>query len=132
MIRAALESTAIRLAMTHADDELVSSLKLLLRQMDAAVSDPRRDFPSANRAFHTMAISACPFPRLTQMAEAMMERTIRYQTVRRVPAYLEASQSEHHAIWNAIATGDGDQAATLTHSHILTGAEALRRQIAGG
>lgn len=130
VIRAALESTAIRYAVRCRSESYLSALEAMLSDMDAATGDLPEDFAILNRAYHRLAISTCPIGRLRGMAEEMMERTIRYRTAWRVPYYSSAAQREHHAIHEAIIDGDEDQAATLTYAHILTAAEALRRRLA--
>lgn len=129
VIRAALESTAIRYAVRCRTDSYIAALDAMMSDMDEATGDLPEDFAILNRAYHKLAISTCPIVRLRGMAEEMMERTIRYRTAWRVPYYSAVAQREHHAIHQAIADGNQEEAATLTYSHILTGAEALRRRL---
>jgi DNA-binding GntR family transcriptional regulator len=129
VIRASLEATAIALATSEMSADVLTYMRRLLRQMDHAVQHPSDDYAAFNRQFHSLAISTCPVQRLTRMVSAQIEQTARYQTVRRVPAYLEESQSEHRAILRALAGRDGDLAAKLTSEHILTAAYKLRERV---
>ncbi|MHB8395234.1 MAG: GntR family transcriptional regulator [Candidatus Dormibacteria bacterium] len=129
VIRAALESTAIRYAVEHRTSEYLAALEALVGTMDGATRDLSQEYALLNREYHVLAISTCPIARLRAMCEEMMERTIRYRTAWRVPSYSKAARHEHRQILHAIADGDGATASSLTYSHILTAAEALQCRI---
>lgn len=121
LIRGALESTAVRAAAAHHDEASLRALVDLLDRMDDAVED----FPRLNLDLHAAVIAPAPHPRMKSMTVSLMERALHYQTVHRVPGYLNQAQAEHRQIVEALAAGDTDRAADITEEHILTAAERL-------
>lgn len=129
VIRAAVEAAAVTSAVPDLSSDLGKSIQTLLRRMDQALSDPRADFPAMNRRFHSMMVASCRFAHLREMAETLMGQTVRYQTVRRVPDYLEFSQMEHWEMFAAASSGKAELAGELAKAHILTAGYRLGDQL---
>lgn len=132
VLRAVLESEAVARAAPHVGRAELVVLQGVLDDMDAAVSDTSRDFPALNKTFHTLTIGACPIRLLSRTAGEMMERTMRYHTVYRVPEYLKGVQVEHRRILEALAAHDSELSATLARDHILSAARALAARLSEG
>lgn len=129
VMRAALEGAAVGFAVREMQLELLQSIKAVVSRMDRALGDGRIDFPALNRQFHSMMIAACGFPHLIELSSTLMGKTVRYQTVRRVPEYLVQSQAEHWEILGAATKRDTALAGDLTRRHILTAGYRLRDEI---
>lgn len=121
LIRSALESSAVRAAVPRHDDTSLTALADLVNRMDDAVED----FPRRNLELHTAVIAPAPHPRLKSMTVSLMERALHYQTVHRLPGYLDQAQTEHREIVEALTERDTEQASNLIKGHILTAAERL-------
>lgn len=121
LIRSALESSAVRAAVPRHDDTSLTALADLVNRMDDAVED----FPRRNLELHTAVIAPAPYPRLKNMTVALMERALHYQTVHRLPGYLDQAQAEHRAIVEALVARETEHASDLIQRHICTAAERL-------
>jgi len=125
IIRASLERTAVMHATPRHSPVSFSHLAELLEAMDRSLEGATADFPVLNREFHAAVIAPCPYTQLTDLTSSLMEKTMRYQTVRRVPDYQRKTQAEHHAIFRALLSGDAEGTAALVEQHILSASVAL-------
>lgn len=129
VIRAALEYSAVREAVPLHNEQSLAELRELHADMGNALTTASHRFPSLNVDFHSAVIAPCPLTELRQLTVSMMERTLRYQTVHRVPTYPEQAHAEHEEILTAVATGDAERAASLTREHIRSAAQELQEQL---
>jgi len=129
IIRGSLERTAVFHAVSHHDPQSYAELAALLDAMDRSLERSDLDFPDLNRQFHAAIIAPCPYSQLTALTASMMEKTLRYQTVRRVPEYQLKTQQEHHAIFRAVLARDAKLASELVEQHILSASEALHEAL---
>jgi DNA-binding GntR family transcriptional regulator len=121
LIRSALESSAVRAAAPRHDETSLAALADLVHRMDDAVED----FPRRNLELHTAVIAPAPYPRLKNMTVSLMERALHYQTVHRLPGYLDQAQAEHREIVEALVAHDTERAGDVISRHIRTAAERL-------
>lgn len=118
VIRAALEGAAVRTAVSHVTDEMLTELRQLHASMDAAAAANDPEYPQMNRLFHGQLYQACPYPQLRSMVTSLLERGRRWRIVRFLPTYLPQSQSEHLAVLQALDRRDGDAAERLVRQHV--------------
>jgi DNA-binding GntR family transcriptional regulator len=118
LIRAALESSAIRLATPHLNESHFRELKKYLSAMDRAAKASSPQYPRLNLEFHLLIVSACPYPRMRDLIQHVAEKTMRLRTVMFVPHYIGASQAEHREIVDALSARDADRAEALVRRHI--------------
>lgn len=118
IIRAALESVAVRLATDRLTEATLERMRALVEAMDTAIANKSPDYPDLNVQFHTAAFEGCPYPTLQQMAESVLERSYRHRTVRFVPGYLPESQIEHRRLLAALEARDAEAAEAITRQHI--------------
>lgn len=134
----------LQLATSHVEHSHVYEVRLLLETWAAKNSDPRRgDWDSAERLlklmddpgtpvadflhldaeFHVTVSRAAGNPLISTLMEAL-RTSIADHTLTRAQALpdWEATaarlRSEHHAIFDALRSGDRDEAAELVHQHI--------------
>lgn len=118
IIRAALESVAVRLSIDHLTQAIIEKLRLLASRMEAAIEAGSADYPDLNVEFHSTAFEACPYPNLRAMAASVLEKSRRLRTVRFLPEYLPESQREHWRLLEALEQRDASAAEKLTRQHI--------------
>lgn len=121
-MRLLLEAQAMQqLDLPIAEQEL-AAIAAAQAEHDAAVAaaDPRRIF-HANHAFHARIFALTPNPFLVQSIEYFARRThaIRFGTLLSREHQMQA-QREHHAIIEALVSGDRARLLRLSHDHILT------------
>jgi DNA-binding GntR family transcriptional regulator len=132
LVRGVLEAEAAVQALRCIDSDLLSALEEAYKAMDAAVSGSDQDlgaFPELNREFHGLVISACPVLLLSAMAGQLMDRSLRYRTVFRLPGYLVLTQAEHRGILEALRSGNEASTRHLVHDHITQAGETLGRTL---
>lgn len=118
LIRAALESSATRLATPHLTTEHFRELKKRLTAMDRAASAGSPEYPRLNFEFHLLIVAACPYVRMRDLIRHVAEKTMRLRTVTFVPHYIGASQAEHKEIVEALEVRDAEGAERLVRRHI--------------
>ncbi len=118
IVRAALESRAVRLATERLTARDLSRLRALLVRMDAAATRASGRYPDLNFQFHSAIFLRCPYPLLRQLTASMAERSLKLRTVRFLPAYLPETQREHWALFRALERRDADAAERITRDHI--------------
>jgi DNA-binding GntR family transcriptional regulator len=118
IVRATLESRAVRFAADRLTARDLSHLRALLVRMDAAVSGAADDYPELNFQFHSAVFLRCPYPLLRELTTSMAERSLKLRTVRFLPAYLPDTQREHWELLGALERHDADAAERITRDHI--------------
>jgi DNA-binding GntR family transcriptional regulator len=118
-IRYLLEPLAARLAATHASPEAVATIQRLAEESAAAASDI--EWLDSNRRLHLEIIASAGAPllagilgNLRQISSIYLATAVRSKGVAR-----EKSKSEHLALADAIAAGDGDEAERIMRSHLF-------------
>jgi DNA-binding GntR family transcriptional regulator len=120
--RAAVEAELARSAAQHATPEQARALQALARtaKPDAATSEIDA-FIAGDRAFHRLLAELAGNPVLSEFAQKLHERSIRYwylhfwQTID-----VRATSRQHGAIADAIARRDGETAAEALREHIVS------------
>lgn len=132
VVRGVLEAEAAARALIEIDGEVLSALEEVLGAMDVAIVDQRKDvasFPELNREFHALVISACPVKLLSSMAGQLMDRSLRYRTVFRLPGYLASVQAEHREILGALRAGNEEETRHLVQDHVTRAGVTLARTL---
>jgi DNA-binding FadR family transcriptional regulator len=118
-LRCQLEGAMASRAATRLDDEHRKSLTGLLAQIDTATDDPDR-YLDLDVAFHDVIMSASASP----LSRAIIA-TLNSQAFGSGPyigkpttADRKKSNTEHHAIFKALTTGDGGTASRAMSEHI--------------
>lgn len=125
VIRAALESAAIRHAVPHHDQRSLAKVDSILLRMKGTPAD----YPELNVRLHAALSAPCPYRQLRSMAADQLERTSRYRTVLRLGDFVNETHAEHERIVAAVKAGDAELAASLTEAHILHAAEKLEEHL---
>ncbi|MHB8730665.1 MAG: GntR family transcriptional regulator [bacterium] len=127
IVRAALESRAVRFATDQLTQDDLASLRALLLRMDGAVARKSADYPKLNFQFHSAIFSRCPYPLLRRLTTSMAERSLKLRTVRFLPAYLPETQREHWTLLDALERRDDDAAERITRDHVERAGRLLWR-----
>jgi DNA-binding GntR family transcriptional regulator len=118
-IRIALEGLATEIACPNLDEEELSELEAIVKQMGQAKA--LEDSKWLNKQFHTIIYEAASQPRLLEMITPLREASVAYQNrwVQdfQVP-YREEAQQEHEAIVAALRARDARKAADLLRAHL--------------
>lgn len=119
-VREALETLAIRLAVSRIEAAEVDRLRELHEEMvDQAKCCDIKGFFDANAAFHQQIVDASGNQKLREHYRLLMAQMGRYlaRSLARRGA-IDSSPPEHAAIIDAIEAGDTDEAARLLGNHI--------------
>ncbi len=122
VIRAALETAAIRHAVPLHDAETLAAVEAIMEKMESGGDE---DYAALNVRLHAALIEPCPYKQLSTMACAQLEKASRYHTVLRLGDYVNKTQAEHQAIVDAVRAGNAELAGHLTEIHILGAAGKL-------
>lgn len=125
LIRAAMESVAVRLSTERLTRKALKQIRILVEQMDDAAATDDPEYPRLNFEFHTSAFQACPYPSLRAMATSQTEKTFRLRTVHFLPEYLPESQAEHHDLLEALERRDSKAAEQIDRDHIERAGQLL-------
>ena len=115
MIRAALESLGVRLAARQVSDAEIAELRALNAVM-ADMAEGHPGYAAANRAFHFKVYELARSPILLSLMRLLWQSILLGPMTAR--AHRE-SWLQHERLVDALAAGDGDQAAAIMHEHIL-------------
>lgn len=129
-VREVLDGLAARLlAVRGVPEETSEELELLLREMDEAADpfDPSRWF-SAHMSFHVLIAESCGNGRLRQQLDVIRMTSFSLHTYlgelppteQRLVEVLATAGKQHHAIVDAIRSGNGDLAEMAACQHIRT------------
>ncbi len=131
-VRAALEAAIARLAAKRAKPEQVSSLRALVKRMQAAarLRDPDAYFP-LNLEFHdTLAQAAGNAALLANYRRVIRELNLyRRATLARTVENIPIATRDHEAIVNAVAKGDERLAERLLYDHVISSRDRLNRAL---
>jgi DNA-binding GntR family transcriptional regulator len=119
-VREALETLAIRLAVSRLDEPDRARLRELHQEMvEHAERGEVNAFFDANAAFHGLFVTASGNQKLQEMYRLLMDQMGRYLAHSlALRGSLEKSIAEHSAILEAVEAGDADQATLLLADHI--------------
>jgi DNA-binding GntR family transcriptional regulator len=126
VIRAALETVAIRHAVPLHDERSLAQVEVIMEKM--ASGD--EDYAGLNVQLHAALIEPCPYKQLSAMACGQLEKASRFHTVLRLGDYVNKTQAEHQAIVDAARAGNVELAGHLTEIHILGAAGKLEEHLA--
>lgn len=123
-IRAALETTALRVALPQLQAEDLQKAETLLAATDQATDVGR--WSELNWEFHATLYAPAHRPRLMTMLKAIhvnMDRYVRLQMSKM--HYLERSQKEHYQLLAACRQQDTASAIALLEAHIIEAGQQL-------
>lgn len=127
--RVMLERNSATLAAGHVDTATLASIQAPLAAMDVA-DLAREPFNDADTDFH-VAIAEASRNRLVADMTVAIRASLRGPILRAMREVADWTslrgtlQQQHHAIYEAIAAGDGERAADLTERHIRAAFDAL-------
>ncbi|WP_244815742.1 GntR family transcriptional regulator [Caballeronia sp. Lep1P3] len=128
-IRASLESLAIGIAIEHHTDETLAQSQRLLQAAEKE-PDPAL-YVMRNEAFHMSLYAPANRPRLMELIGQMHRRGERYLRLKLgLPIHKDASDAEHHAIFDALVARDIEAAQTLVARHLLATGDLIHRFLA--
>jgi DNA-binding GntR family transcriptional regulator len=119
-VREALETLAIRLAVSRLEESDLARLRGLHQEMvEHAKRGEVHAFFDANAAFHGVFVNASGNQKLQEVYRLLMDQMGRYLAHSlALRGSLEKSISEHSAILEAVEAGDADRATRLLADHI--------------
>jgi len=119
LIRRALEAEAVHAIVARRTPELIEALERnLSAQSKAAKTGDRETFHAYDLEFHDMLFAAMRFEKIRAVIEQARANLDRARRLILDPRRLSLTQTEHTAIAEAIAAGDGDRAASAMRAHI--------------
>ncbi|AWB90353.1 GntR family transcriptional regulator [Salinibacterium hongtaonis] len=118
-IRLLLEPLAAKLAATHATPDDTAAITALAQETVDAESET--EWLDSNRRFHMAVIEGAHAPLLTGILSNLRQISSIYlaAAVRSSTSVREKSKREHLALAEAIAMGDGDEAARIIEGHLF-------------
>lgn len=122
-IRAALEGMLVKIAVDSVGLVDIARMEALLRVMDGmdGESDDMRVWASYNRDFHFTLYNVALRPHFIKLVDEYYRQTTRYIILYvALTATLEASNAQHHLIFDAVRDRDGDRARQVTERHIIS------------
>lgn len=119
LMRRLLETEAIGRAMDNIDEDFISRLEGLIREMDQlSEEDDLLGFTEANREFHLALFERAGLPRLFRMIEVLWQTSDAYRSVFfNDPASRHRAQQEHRKIVEACETKDGEALVAAMDEH---------------
>ena len=121
LLRVAVETVALRLAVPLHDQETLRRAEALLDQM----SSEDEAFPELNVRFHASLVATAPYPYMRNIIDTLLLRAQRFSTVNRVPGYRHEAQREHRQLLQAVAAKDVPTVVRLNEEHVCGAAEQL-------
>jgi DNA-binding GntR family transcriptional regulator len=118
-LRRALEGEAVAHHAQHRSQELLSALRLNMRQQKAAIAaDDRARFHRLDLELHDMFVSVIGYPRVRAVAEGARLSLDRARRLLITPRRIALTFREHAAIVAAIAAGDALAARKAMSAHL--------------
>ena len=121
VVRELLEVHAVRrVAQTHKTHDFDRVRAILSEQAEAAANRDIPEFVRLDREFHMSIISMAgnePLVRITDQVHLQLQQA-RSRIAGNRKGSLEASLSQHRAVFEAIQRGDADGAEEATHAHV--------------
>lgn len=131
-IRAALEGFAARELATHPRADVISELKSILVQEQAAQAVSGNAYAiEMDMKFHRTIASSATLPKLLELVEvglATMRRTS--FVIVQEPQMAEKRLEHHQTLVAAIEAGDADKASAIVHEHVATFLKIVETQAA--
>lgn len=128
LMRRLLENEATTRAIDNLDDDFVSHLERLIREMDQlSEEDDLLGFTEANREFHLALFERAKLPRLFHMIEVLWQTSDSYRSVFfNDPASRLRAQQEHHQIVAACKARDAESLISAMEEHRSNAISDLR------
>jgi len=118
-LRRALEGEAVAHHAQHRSKELLSALRLNMRQQKAAIAgDDRARFHQLDLELHDLFVSVVGYPRVRAMVEGARLSLDRARRLLITPRRIALTFREHAAIVAAIAAGDSLAARNAMSAHL--------------
>jgi DNA-binding GntR family transcriptional regulator len=123
--RTALETEAIRLSITHGNDdweaEIVASLHRLMRFLERSPGDARAvvsEFDDLHKAFHTSLIAACQSSRMLELHSVLHDQGYRYRHLM-MASFDPARVAEvHQHLAGIVLARDTEAAVSVYRDHL--------------
>jgi DNA-binding GntR family transcriptional regulator len=133
-IRSELEALALVTAARQITADELAELRRIVDEMAVAEREGRaEDYGKLNREFHMCAYSAQPYERLRTMIESLWDSSDWCRRIFTAEAEsVRTSLTEHEAIYDALARGDGQAAAVFLRAQKHRAATWLLNQIDAG
>jgi len=128
-IRESIEGLAARLAAEEvakkgARDSFIEGYEAINVQCDDP--DPAEIFREENRAFHDLILRFADNAQLTLLMKQLQLAVIRFQVRAMLDeAYRQQSRVEHHAVFEAVVSGDPDAAEAAMRTHLRNAAHRI-------
>jgi DNA-binding GntR family transcriptional regulator len=131
LMRMALEGLAVQSATARSSSADLDALDSLQERLDRATTQGRlKSVRDRNYDFHMMIYGLARYERLLQFIQSLWG-LFPWETVQVIPGRAETSMKEHHAILDAIRSGNGPKAAATMQFHISQSFSALRQFLHG-
>ena len=118
-LRRALEGEAVAHHAQHRSKELLSALRLNMRQQKAAIAgDDRARFHQLDLELHDLFVSVVGYPRVRAMVEGARLSLDRARRLLITPRRIALTFREHAAIVAAIAAGDSVASRNAMSAHL--------------
>ncbi len=126
-LRALVFGFAAERASAHVDDAHRNELEQLLDRMDnACEAGDGTLYYQLNLRFHALILDLCGNQRAQQAYDDYIKELHLFRrSYFNAPGNMKRSNSEHRAIFEAIAKGDAKRARTLAERHVLSGRDRL-------
>jgi len=131
LIRARLETLAVREATKNMDSEHLLRIRNVLDQAHKIIdSGPKEAYIELSRQLHSIAYEASGMPMLVKLINNLRDRCemFRYRHLQLYDRYLEANK-EHEHIYEALSSGNSDEAEYWVERNLLNSAKALLEAI---
>jgi DNA-binding GntR family transcriptional regulator len=119
--RMIIESGAARIAADIKDAKMIEKMQQIIKRQYEVIDDVQESL-IVNRDFHLILVQSSKNPYLIKFSEMLWDLAIAVPIFRRQATSREEMLSwveEHQKILDALVSGDGALAATLTQNHIL-------------
>lgn len=129
-IRIALETLAVRLAVSKSGEEDLRTLERLMAEME------RTEAPTVwldlNRDFHNALYAPADRPRLSNLIDTLRRNSERYlREYVRLIGRTKIAQQEHHHIVEAYRRRNADAAAAALHTHLANSRAGVLELLGG-
>lgn len=127
-MRQVLEQTAAGRAIDRLEAAQLSTMEMLLREMDGLSDDDDR-WLDLNTRFHAVLNEASGWPRLVEMIRVLRVNVERYVRVYLVQLGRARPQAQHWALYEACQARDADAAKAVIAEHLNDTAVGLLRNL---
>ncbi len=131
LIRATLESLAVKLATEKLMKENLLKLEAIYKQMSQAAK--KRDLSSYfrfNQEFHKKILESAGNEKLAKILQNLGKQTLRFRFFAlSTPGRLEQSQKNHRLLLNALKARNAERASDLRFENVQSGGQTLKIHI---